>query len=213
MRVGRSSGEYEMAQQLQSDWFVSGGKVNAVVTWVLVAFLVVATVYSLVSLRVVDVILAGTAAGIAVVPALVSGTWTRTVPWPLLLLATIPLFGNTVGATGLVALVLTGVGIAALGMLLVSTLQLTTSVRMTPGFAVAFTLLTTLAFAGYWAVGSAASAAYLGTSFVETNTELMHIFTAALLGGLVGGAIFRWYFRKRLRQPATAPSFEEVEPL
>ncbi|MCT9097172.1 hypothetical protein [Haloarchaeobius sp. HME9146] len=201
-----------MGQQLPEEWFVSDARVNAAIAWVLTAVLAVIAGYSLLSFRMVDVLLAGTAVLIALVPALVAGSWTRTVPWPLLALASTPVLLRVL-QPGFFQLVVTGVGIAALGMLLVSTLQLVTSVRMTPGFAVAFTLLTTLAFAGYWAVGSAASAAYLGTSFVDTNTELMHIFTAALLGGLVGGAIFRWYFRRRLRQPAKTPAFEEVEPV
>lgn len=96
--------------------------------------------------------------------------------------------------------VVVGVGVAALGMLLVVALQMTTSVGMTPGFAVFFVVLTTLAFAGFWAVGSAASAATLGTPFVGTNAELVHVFSAALVGGLVGGGVFRWSFRRRLRR-------------
>ncbi|WP_439026821.1 hypothetical protein [Haloarchaeobius sp. DT45] len=201
-----------MSQQLREEWFVSDTRVNAVIAWALTTVLVVATVDSLLAFRMVDVLLVGTAAVIAIVPAVLSRSWLRTIPWPLLLLASTPLIVAVFPPTRF-DMVVNGVGIAALGMLLVSTLQLTTTVRMTPAFAVAFTLLTTLAFAGYWAVGSAAASVFLGTSFVESNTELMHIFTAALLGGLVGGGIFLWYFRRQLRKPiATAPAAnEEVE--
>jgi len=84
-------------------------------------------------------------------------------------------------------------------MLVVAALQSTGSVRMTPNFAVVFVVLVTMATAGFWAVGSTASAQYLGTSFVETNDELMIIFTAATLAGFVAGGLFQLYFRRQLR--------------
>ncbi|WP_267639998.1 hypothetical protein [Haloarchaeobius amylolyticus] len=200
-----------MSQELRREWFESHSRVNAGVAWVLTALLVLATLSSLLRFRVVDVVLGLSAVLIAVAPALVSRSWTTTVPWPLLLLAVVPLLGGAFETTAFVGMVVTGVGIAGLGMLLVATLQLVTTVRMTAAVAVAFTVLTTLAFAGYWAVGSALSATYLGTGFVATNTELMQVFTAALLGGVVGGLVFRWYFRRQLGLPAPGATPAEGE--
>ena len=199
-----------MSQRLPDSWFVRDERVNAVIAWTITGALVLRALSSVLSIRLVAAALAATAAAVALVPAIVSGSWTRTVPWPLLLLASVPLLLGGLAPTFL-RLVVTGTGVAALGMLVVVALQQTTSVRMTPGFAVAFVVLATLAFAGLWAVGSAASAAFLGTAFVSTNTELMYVFTAALVGGVVGGGAFRWYFRRQLRRAAGTTERGEVE--
>lgn len=199
-----------MSRQLPEEWFVSDRRVNAVVAWAITAILVLVAVSSLLAFRLVDLALAATAVVVALVPALDARSWVRTVPWPLLLLASVPLVVGALAPTFL-DLVLSGVGVAALGMLLVVALQLTTTVRMTPQFAIAFVVLVTLAFAGFWAVGSAFSAVYLGTAFLETNTELMYFFTASLLGGLVGGIVFRWYFRRQLRRQVAPSTAGEVE--
>jgi hypothetical protein len=198
-----------MSQQLPEAWFASDERVNAAVAWLLTAALVVATVAALLSVRLVTAALAGTAAAVAVAPALVARSWSRTVPWPLLLLASLPLVAHALGPTFL-GTTLAGFGVAALGMLLVVALQLTTSIRMTARFAIASVFLVTLAFTGVWALGSAASARYLGTAFLETNTELMIVFTEALLGGLVGGLVFRWFFRRQLRRTGPTEAGSEV---
>ncbi|WP_158055375.1 hypothetical protein [Halorussus halophilus] len=192
-----------MSQQLPEEWFVKDTRVNAAVAWLLVGVLALVAISALFEFLLVRMALAAVAAFVAVVPALASGSWTRTVPWPLLLLCSIPLATGTLGPNFFADFV-TGLSIAALGMLVVVALELTDSVRMTPSFAVFFVVLVTMATAGFWAVGSAASARYLGTSFVETNEQLMIIFTAATLAGLVAGGVFRWYFRRRLRANVAA---------
>ena len=187
-----------MSQQLPEEWFVTDTRINAAVAWVLVGVLVTVAVTAFLEFLLVRMALAALATLVAIAPALVSRTWARTVPWPLLLLCTIPLSVGGIGISFFADFV-TGLSIAALGMLIVVSLQLTRTVRMTPNFAVVFVVLATMATAGFWAVGSAASAQYLGTAFVETNDDLMTIFTAATLAGFVAGGLFRVYFRRRLR--------------
>ncbi|MFO7926013.1 hypothetical protein [Natronomonas sp.] len=185
-------------QQLPEEWFVKDSRINAAISWLLVIALVVVAITALFELLLIRMALAALAAFVAIAPALVSRAWTRTVPWPLLLICTIPLSLGSIGLSFLADFV-TGLSIAALGMLVVVSLQLTGRVRMTPNFAVFFVVLATLATAGFWAVSSAVSAQYLGTVFVETNDDLMMIFTAATLAGFVAGGLFRAYFRRRLR--------------
>jgi hypothetical protein len=187
-----------MSQQLSGEWFVRDTRVNAALAWLLVGALAVVAITALLEFLLVRMALAAVAAFVAVAPALAERTWTRTVPWPLLLVCSIPL---SIGAVepGLFADFITGLSIAALGMLVVVALQSAGLVRMTPNFAVVFVVLTTMATAGFWAVGSAASTQYLGTTFVETNDDLMVIFTAATLAGVVAGGLFRVYFQRRLR--------------
>ena len=187
-----------MSQRLPEEWFLSDSRRNAAIAWGLVVALVAVAITALLEFMLVRMALAAVAALVAVAPALAGRTWTRTVPWPLLLVATIPLSLSALGA-GFFGTFVTGLSIAALGMLVVVSLQSMGAVRMTPKFAVIFVILATMATAGFWAVGSAASAQYLGTVFVETNDDLMAIFTAATLAGFVAGGLFRVYFRRRLR--------------
>lgn len=200
-----------MSQQLPEEWFVEDTRVNAAISWLLVGVLVLVAISAFFSVLLVQMAFAAVAAFVAIAPALASQSWTRTVPWPLLLLCSFPLATGTFGPN-FFGDFLVGLSIAALGMLVVVALQLTSSVRMTPTFAVFFVVLTTMATAGFWAVGSAASARYLGTAFVETNEQLMVIFTAATLSGLVAGAIFRWYFRRRLKANVESGTGEVTVP-
>lgn len=185
-------------QQLPEEWFIRDSRINAALSWLLVGALVLVAITAFLELLFARMALTALAVFVALTPAIVSRTWTRTVPWPLLLLCTIPLSITGIGLS-FFADFITGLSVAALGMLVVISLQLTGQVRMTPNFAVVFVVLTTLSTAGFWAVGSAVSAQYLGTSFVETNDELMIIFTAATLAGFVAGGLFRVYFGHRLR--------------
>jgi len=187
-----------MSQQLPQEWLVRNSWTNALISWLLVGVLIGVAVNAFLEFLLVRMALAIVAGLVAIAPALVSGVWTRTVPWPLLLVCTLPLSAGAIGLSFFADFV-TGLSIAALGMLVVVALQSTGSVRMTPNFAVLFVVLATMATAGFWAVGSAGSARYLGTAFIETNDDLMVIFTAATLAGVLAGGLFRVYFRRRLR--------------
>lgn len=187
-----------MSQQLPEEWFVRDSRINAAIAWLLVVALVGVAITAFLEFSLVRMALAAVSAFVAIAPALAGRTWTRTVPWPLLLVCTLPIAAGVLGV-GFVADFVTGLSIAALGMLVVAALQSTGTVRMTPNFAVVFVVLVTMATAGFWAVGSTASAQYLGTSFVETNDDLMIIFTAATLAAFVAGGLFYVYFRRQLR--------------
>ncbi|WP_227379593.1 hypothetical protein [Haladaptatus halobius] len=186
-----------MSQSLPEEWFIKDTRVNAMIAWVLAVVFVAIAVVSFLNILFVETAMAAIAAFVAISPAIVYRSWTRTVPWPLLLVASIPLFVATARPMFFDEIV-TGISVATLAMLVVVTLELTTAVRMTPQFAIIFTVIVTLATAGFWAVGSAASATYLGTTFLKTNTELMTIFTATLIAGIIAGVLFWLYFQRRL---------------
>ena len=188
-----------MSQSLPEEWFIEGSRVNAAIAWAFGVVFVATAVVSFLQVLFVEMALAAIAAFVAITPAVVYRSWTRTVPWPLLLVTALPLVVGTFRPTLFDELV-TGVSVATLAMLVVVVLELTTAVRMTPRFAVFFTVIATLATAGFWAVGSAASAEYLGTAFVSTNRDLMVTFTATFLAGVGTGALFRWYFRRQLAE-------------
>jgi hypothetical protein len=193
-----------MSQELLEEWFVTDTRTNAVITWVLTGILATAVIAHLSVGHFVGAAFAAIATVTAVVPSLVARSWSHTLPWPLLAIASLPLVLGLLHPAFLGQFSI-GVGVAVLGMLVVSTLQLTTTFRMTPAFVVFFVCLTTLAVAGFWAVGSAFTAAYLGGTFVETNDELMLIFSVALVAGLASGLTFWLYFRWRLRREQSPP--------
>ncbi|RBI63880.1 hypothetical protein DMJ13_05040 [halophilic archaeon] len=186
-----------MSRSLPEEWFITDTRVNAAIAWIFAIVFVVIAVVSFLQILIVEMVMAAIAAFVAISPAVVHRSWTRTVPWPLLLVASLPLLVGAFRPTVFDELV-TGMSVATLAMLVVVVLELTSAVRMTPRFAVFFTVIATLATAGFWAVGSASSAAYLGTTFVETNDDLMLIFTEMLVAGVLTGLLFRWYFRRRL---------------
>lgn len=198
-----------MASTDLEGWFVRDARVNAAVVWLLVLFLVAAAIVEVLDGDLPGAALATVAAFVAIAPALARRSWTATVPWPLLLLASLPLLFSAVGPT-LSSVFVTGLSVAALGMLVVVALQLVTTVRMTPNFAVFFVTIVTLATAGFWAVGAALSARFLGTAFVESNDELMWIFTAATIAGLLAAGVFLTFFRRRLRANVDRVPREEV---
>jgi hypothetical protein len=193
-----------MSQDLPNEWFVTDTRTNAVITWVLTGILATAVIVHLFVGHFDGAAFATVATVTAVVPPVVARSWSHTLPWPLLAVASLPLVLGPLQPAFLGQFFI-GIGVAALGMLVVSTLQVATTLRMTPAFAVFFVCLTTLAVAGFWAVGSAVSAAYLGGTFVETNDELMLLFSVALVAGLVSGLAFWLYFRWRLRREQSPP--------
>ncbi|MFC7138094.1 hypothetical protein ACFQRB_19715 [Halobaculum litoreum] len=186
-----------MSQQLPEEWFVRDERVNAGIAWTITAVLAAIAVAAFLGGLLAMTAVAAVATFVAVVPPAVARTWRRTVSWPLLLVAAVPLAFGT-GRPGFFGGVVVGVSVATLALLVVVALQLVTSVRMTPGFAIVFVVIATLATAGFWAVGSAASAVLFETAFVETNDQLMVVFTAAAVAGVGAGLLFRWYFRRLL---------------
>ncbi|SDC44256.1 hypothetical protein [Natrinema hispanicum] len=198
-----------MGQERPKEWFVTDTRANAVLTWALTGALSITVITHLFAGRFVGAAFAAVAVAVAVVPPLIARSWTHTLPWPLLTIASLPLALAPLQPTLRVQFVV-GIGVAALGMLVVSALQLTTTLRMTPAFAVVFVVIATLAVAGFWAVGSAFAAAYLGGTFAETNDELMRTFSVALIAGLASGLVFWQYFRWQLRRTHATPP-QEVE--
>lgn len=197
------------SQSLPEEWFIKDARLNATIAWLLIAVLVATAIVNFLAGLFVTMAIAAVAAAVALVPALVSGVWTRTTPWPMLLLASLPLVVGAFSPSFLGDTIF-ALGIAALAILVVVALQMTTTVRMTPNFAIGFVILATLATAGFWALGSAASARLFGTRFVETNDQLMLIFTSALVASVVSAVVFRWYFGRLLEANREADRVEEV---
>ena len=108
--------------------------------------------------------------------------------------------------------------VAALALVLAVELDAFTTVEMTPGFAVLFVVVATVATAGVWAVVRWTLDVTLGTTFlldpsltpVQAETRLMWEFVYSTLAGAVAGVVFEGYFRRRDRAVRHLP--EEVRP-
>ncbi|SEP06118.1 hypothetical protein SAMN04487948_11284 [Halogranum amylolyticum] len=199
-----------MTSSETNEWFVTGSRLNAIVAWAVVAVVAATAVAAFFRANVVDVALALTVVAVAAVPAVVSGSWTRTMPWPMVLVASIPLLVRVSQPSFLFEIVV-GLSLATLAMLVVTALQMTTPIRMTPNFAVGVVVVATLGLVGFWAVSSALSSRYLGTAFFGTNQALMYAFAAAATAGILAGFAFRWYFARHLATDRVRQSPDERE--
>lgn len=177
---------------------------NALLAWVLTAAVGLAAAASL--LR-EDSLWAGFAVVVlllAVLPPLSTGDRRTTLPWEVLALAVVPLFGRSVAVFAPAVLTATYLSVAALALIVAVELHLFTTVRMSDGFAVLFVVVATLAAAGGWAVVRWLVDLALGTGFLldgrpeaAIEHDLMIEFVAATAAGLLAGLVFTLYVRRR----------------
>jgi hypothetical protein len=191
---------------------VESQRLNAVLAWVLVGFLLVAVVVNLRERSVVWAGFVAAVAALALVPAVRYRDPLTMLPWEVLLLASLPVVGRTlvVGQT-LGGVVLTGrvttyLAVAAVALIVAVELDVFTPVRMNEAFALLFVVVATTAAAGVWAVTQWLADLYLGTSLLldgrpeaVVERELMWDFVAATVVGVLAGLIFEYYFRRRAR--------------
>ncbi|MBX0322776.1 hypothetical protein EGH21_07005 [Halomicroarcula sp. F13] len=104
-----------------------------------------------------------------------------------------------VRAVGLAPTVTPFLAVAGLAVLVAVALDAFTSLSMTPRFAVVFVVVTTMAFAGAWAVAAFAADRLLGTAFLTDKTELMWDLVGATGVGVVAGVVFDQYFEYSAR--------------
>ena len=105
-------------------------------------------------------------------------------------------------ATGIVS----GLAVATMGLLIAVELDRFTSLRLEPWFAVALTVLFTLAMAGLFGILRWISDVLFGTTYLldgrtqdAINAAVMIEFIYATIAGLVAGGLFYFYFRRRDR--------------
>lgn len=203
---------------------VEDARLNAVLAWALVAFVWLVAGGTLLQGDLVWAGFAVTVATLAVVPALAFRSPSVMLPWEVLVLAALPLFGRTfvmfagIG-TGRVS---TYLAVAAVALIVAVELHLFTPVRMSHGFAVFFVVVATMAAAGLWAVVRWLVDVLFGTTFFlqpgvpeeVLEHRLMLDFVASTAAGLLGGVIFDQYFRRRAHiEDRLADMGEDLEEL
>lgn len=179
------------------DAVVSDARLNAALSWLLVVFLLVVVVGSILD---GDLLWAGftlAVAALAVVPAVAHRSPRVMLPWEVLLLAILPVFGRSFATFALASRVATYLSVAAVALILAVELHVFTAVRMSHGFAVVFVVVATLASAGIWTVVQWLAGLYLGTEFGAGLQRTMWGFVWATVAGVAAGLLFDLYFRTR----------------
>jgi len=129
------------------------------------------------------------------------------------LLAALPILGRAVATFDVSSQIATYLSVAALALIVAVELQTFTSVRMTPSFAIAFVVITTLAAAGIWAVARWSADIWLGTGFITAlgpdeaaqERAVMLEFVASFIAGILAGLIFEFYVRRVARVKSRIP--------
>lgn len=130
---------------------------------------------------------------VVAVPALSTGDWTAMVSWPLPLIASFAVIGR---AAELYPDTMGYIAIAMLALIVVVELDAFTPVEMSRHFAVGFAVLTTMAIQGLWTIAQFYSDRWLGTRFLQSQTELQWDLVFVTVVGFIVGGLFEWYFRR-----------------
>jgi len=197
-----------MATRERLGALVETRRANAALSWLLVLFVGVVV---LDGVRRGDLLWAGFAAvlaAVALLPAAVFRDPLAMLPWEVLVLAALPLIGRSFATVPLTSHFATYLSVAAFALVLAVELQVFSPVRLTPGFAVLFVVVTTMATAGIWAVARWSVDVAFGTTFLlvpgrsglALENRLMWEFVWSTAAGVVAGLVFEGYFRRRARR-------------
>lgn len=186
---------------------LGGRRRNAVVGWVVVAFLGASVVGNALGGERLWAGFVAVVLALAVIPPVVNRDWTVMLPWEVLVVAALPAVGRSFATVELTSDLAVYLSVAALALVVAVELHAFTPVRMTYGFAVFFVVVATMATAGTWAVARWSLDVLLGTQFLlepgvderVIHDELMFEFVYSTVAGLVGGAVFELYFRRFAR--------------
>lgn len=197
---------------------IQNQRVNAMLAWVLVAFVGGVAIASFLDGDLLWTGFALAVAVLAVLPAVRLRQPYAMLPWEVLVMAALPLLGRVLATVPLTGALATYLSVAALALVLAVELHVFTPVRMNHTFAIVFVVVATMATAGIWAVVRWLSDIYLGTSLLigpgetalEAERALMWEFVFSTLAGLIGGVVFELYFRRRARATERIP--REVLP-
>jgi len=168
-------------------------RVNATLSWGIVALVAYAAVESLLTGELLWAGLATVTGALAVLPPLRGRDFRTMVAWEVLALAAVPLVGRSLGVVTQAA---TYLAVATLALLIAVEIDSFSSAAMTPRFAVGFVVVTTMAVASIWTIAQFALDALLGTSTLPGQTRLMWDLILATAVGLATGLLFELYFRR-----------------
>jgi hypothetical protein len=201
------------------DRLLRDARLNALAAWLITGVVVLVAITSVLLGDLLWAAFALTVAALVLLPPVAFHSAQTMLPWEVLLLAALPIIGREFATFQISSRIATYLSVAALALIIAVELNTFTEVRMSPTFAVAFVVITTLATAGLWAATRWASDIWLGTAFLETlgpdedaiERAVMLEFVASAVAGLVAGLIFEFYFRRRLGSTERVPARADLE--
>lgn len=173
-------------------------RVNAALSWGIVALLAFAAVESILTRAPLWAGLAAVAAAVALLPPLRSRDPGVMVSWEVLVLLAVPLLGRSLGV---VTQATTYLAVATLALLIAVEIDSFSSASMTPRFAVGFVVVTTMAVASLWTIAQFVADRTLGTTWLPGQTRLMWDLILATAVGIGSGLLFETYFRRYGNSP------------
>ena len=188
-------------------------RLNAVVAWALLLVMAATVGVAILTGNLVWSGFAAVVVLVALLPPLARRSPRVMLPWEVLLFAGLPILGRSVLPVPQFGLATTYLSVAALALVVAVELHLFTAVKMSPGFAVLFVTVTTIAVAGVWGVVRWLADLYLGTTLllVPGETELaieralMIEFLVATAIGVLAGIVFEFYVRRQTSVTARVP--------
>lgn len=204
--------------EVEFEQLLRNARLNAVLAWVIVGVVALVAVEGVLS---GDILWSGFAVAVLLLilmPPFAFRSGRTMLPWEVLLLAALPILGRAFATFQISSQIATYLSIAALALIVAVELHTFTTVRMTPSFAVAFVVITTLAAAGIWAAARWSADIWLGTEFLDAlghdeeaiERAVMLEFVASFVAGIVAGLVFEFYVRRTARIKPRLP--EEVDP-
>jgi hypothetical protein len=179
-------------------------QIEITLSWTAVISLFLATEYAIFSTNLFWTIMGFWALCIAVLPAMVRRNLGSILPSELLFLITMPFYlylipqglgwndrfyyENLLRASQVMATFF-------IGFVTMMDLHAYTSLRTNKVFAIAFTVLLTMALSSFFAIGDFVSDQLFGTSIVSSNAELMMNLVYSFFGGIVMGVLLTLYIR------------------
>jgi len=168
-------------------------RVNAAVAWVATIAILLAAIGLFARGALLWAVFAVLVLAVVLLPPILTRDVTTTLPGELVTLVAFPV---VLSATDLFAQTTPFATMAGLALLIVLVLDAFTSLEMVPRFAILFVVVTTMAFAGSWAMGEYAADLLLGTTFIDGQREMNVNLLTATLVGLIAGIVFAAYFRE-----------------
>lgn len=165
-------------------------QIQAILGWTLIAVTGVSACVSLYTDTLLWGVFVLTVALVAALPALALRDWTVTIPWPLL---TVAALAATARAAGVYREAAGYLAIVALALMVVIELDAFTPVQLSRRFAVAFSVMVTMALEGVWIIAQTLSDRWLGSELVVSQSELQWDIVLVTILAITVGLLYHGY--------------------
>lgn len=188
--MAEKESEYEPVYE-----FVRDSRINSIVSYVIVVFLVASTFHHLFLGQFAWFALSFIVLALLVLPPICYRDTEKIIPWEISLLSTLPLFLHALHSSP-PGNIINYIAVSAASLIIVVELHMFSDMKMTDWFIVLFVATSTIALAGFWAIIRWILGPY--TSFpLPSHPALMNEFMSAMLAGILFGLLYKFYLRQK----------------